>query len=92
MTTFAQAGDGRRRGPANNYFWGCTLYSIMTTFAQAGDVRRRGPANNYFWGCIMTTFVQAGGGRRRGPEAEYLVPNEWDLTCYKEFKSYLTRS
>ena len=25
-------------------------------------------------------------------EAEYLVPNEWDLTCYKLFKSYLTPS
>ena len=26
------------------------------------------------------------------PEAEYLIPNKWDLTCYKVFKSYLTHS
>ena len=26
------------------------------------------------------------------PELEYLVPNEWDLTFYKVFKSYLIPS
>ena len=31
-----------------------------------------------------------GGGQ--GPEAEYLVLNKWDLTCYKVIKSYLTPS
>ena len=34
--------------------------------------------------------VGQGGGQ--GPEAEYLVPNKWDLAVYKVFKSYLTPS